>query len=137
MTPKGLLLPTLLALGLASGAAAQTLTTSYAGFDDVDGNGSLSCDEPVTIKVVYTTDSADPTELHATVLTPDSNTRGVTAFQTGSVAVDPDGTAGCTATPAGPSSPSPISRSTIRPYRNLLTPRQPSCPAARPDPATS
>jgi large repetitive protein len=98
MTPKSLLLPILLALGLASGAAAQTLTTSYVGFEDIDGNGSLSCDEPVTIKVVYATDNADPTELHATVLTPDSNTRGVTAFQTGSVAVDPNGTAGCTAT---------------------------------------
>ncbi|HET9210140.1 MAG TPA: hypothetical protein VFR03_07070 [Thermoanaerobaculia bacterium] len=98
---RRILLAALAALTAAGPLCADPLfKTRYLGFDDVNGDGKLSCGETVTIGVFYQTDApgpeglADPTELHGFITMPESDSNGL-FFLPGSVTTDFGFTTGC------------------------------------------
>jgi uncharacterized repeat protein (TIGR01451 family) len=99
MTRKILLSIALTALlAVRTASAALTFSTQYLSFDDTNGDGTLSCGEPVTIGVFYQTDSpnpsVDPTELHGFITAPESGSQGI-SFLPGSVTQDYGFSTGC------------------------------------------
>jgi uncharacterized repeat protein (TIGR01451 family) len=95
------LIPALLLAAFMPAAAAfgdPTFTTRYLSFDDINGDGVLSCGDVVTIGVFYKTDAppADPTELHGFITMPETDSQGL-SFLSGSVTTDFMFTTGCSA----------------------------------------
>ncbi|HVT58003.1 MAG TPA: IPTL-CTERM sorting domain-containing protein [Thermoanaerobaculia bacterium] len=91
-----LLAQAVLALLAAAPAAAQpTLTTSVAGFTDVNHNGVLDCGEPVIILAAFATNNSNTPALTGSLFVPSFGTSGLT-FLSGSVVIEPDLTVGCT-----------------------------------------
>ena len=100
---RRILLAALAVLTLTAPVAADPFfRTRYLGFDDVNGDGKLSCGETVRIGVFYQTDapvpngSVDPTELHGFITMPETDSNGL-FFLAGSVTTDLGFTTGCSA----------------------------------------
>jgi len=98
---RRILLAALALLAVAGPLGADPLfQTRYLGFDDVNGDGKLSCGETVTIGVFYQTDApgangaVDPTELHGFITMPEPDSNGL-FFLPGSVTTDFGFTTGC------------------------------------------
>jgi uncharacterized repeat protein (TIGR01451 family) len=98
---RRILLAALAVLTVAGPLAADPLfKTRYLGFDDINGDGKLSCGETVTLGVFYQTDAPgtnmfiDPTELHGFITMPESDSNGL-FFLPGSVTTDFGFTTGC------------------------------------------
>jgi uncharacterized repeat protein (TIGR01451 family) len=77
--------------GVGTGPSVQS---SYAGFTDLNGNGTLDCGEPIDLLATFATNNSGTPALAGSLFAPVNGTAGIT-FLHGSVVIDPDLTNGC------------------------------------------